>query len=35
VLLAAFALVFYTPIAYATDNFVYKRYLKRQQQSKG
>ena len=35
VLLAAFALVFYTPIAYATENFVYKRYLKRQQQSKG
>jgi hypothetical protein len=35
ILLALFALVFYTPIAYATDNFVYKRYLKRQGQSKG
>jgi drug/metabolite transporter (DMT)-like permease len=35
IVLAAFALLFYTPIAYATDNFVYKRYLKRQQQSKG
>ena len=35
VLLAGFALLFYTPIAYATDNFVYKRYLNRQQQSKG
>ena len=34
VLLAGFALLFYTPIAYATDNFVYKRYLKRQQQNK-
>jgi drug/metabolite transporter (DMT)-like permease len=33
--LAAFALLFYTPIAYATDNFVYKRNLKRQGQSKG
>jgi hypothetical protein len=35
VILALFALLFYTPIAYATDSFVYKRYLKRQGQSKG
>jgi drug/metabolite transporter (DMT)-like permease len=35
VILAVFAVLFYTPIAYATDNFVYKRYLKRQGQSKG
>jgi len=33
VVLCVFALLFYTPIAYVTDNFVYKRYLKRKQQS--
>jgi len=33
IVLCVFALLFYTPIAYVTDNFVYKRYLKRKQQS--
>ena len=30
-----FALVLYTPIAYATDKFVYNRAQKRKQQAKG
>ena len=30
-----FALVLYTPIAYATDKFVYTRAQKRKQQAKG
>jgi Flp pilus assembly protein TadB len=34
-LLAALALVFYTPLAYMTDRFVYNRMLRQQNKQKG
>jgi hypothetical protein len=35
IIICVFALFLYTPIAYATDKFVYTRAQKRKQQSKG
>jgi hypothetical protein len=35
IVICVFALFLYTPIAYATDKFVYTRAQKRKQQSKG
>jgi hypothetical protein len=35
IILCLFALLLYTPIAYATDKFVYSRAQRRKQQSKG